>query len=515
MKTTTEQSIFSSEFQAILAPLQQKELDTLQQKAHEAQEWKDKYHSLLEQLRLAKQQRFGRSSEAHVGQGELQFDEAESIEETELPKEENTLTVTYTRKKPVRRPLPKHLPRVIVEHDIPEEEKICACGCMKERFGEEITEQLEYIPARLSVIAHVRPKYACRPCAEGVSMAPMPPLFLPKSMATPSLVAHTIISKYEDHLPLYRQEHMWQRLGVEMPRNTVCGWIMAAFELCEPMKPVLREELIASNYLQADETPMQVMDEPKRKNTRKSYMWVYTNHRPDKKVVLFDYQQSREDRWPKQMLKDFRGYLQTDGYKGYDWVDEHPDITHLGCFSHARRPFAQLVKLAKTTGKSHQAVAFIKKIYLVEKVARDKNYTPQQRYELRLQHARPIWDELKIWLEKTIKTTAPKSKLGGALFYMHHRWKELTAYLLDGILEIDNNLIENLIRPFALGRKNWMISGSPRGAHASALFYSLIATAKANGLNPFDYLKYLFENIRSCKTSEDYKALLPFNIKLP
>lgn len=512
MKTTTEQSIFSSEFQAILAPFQQEEFQSLQQ---EAKEWKDKYHSLLEQLRLAKQQRFGRSSEAHVGQGELQFDEAESIEETELPKEENTLTVTYTRKKPVRRPLPKHLPRVIVEHDIPEEEKICACGCMKERFGEEITEQLEYIPARLSVIAHVRPKYACRPCAEGVSMAPMPPLFLPKSMATPSLVAHTIISKYEDHLPLYRQEHMWQRLGVEMPRNTVCGWIMAAFELCEPMKPVLREELIASNYLQADETPLQVMDEPKRKNTRKSYMWVYTNHRPDKKVVLFDYQQTREDRWPKQMLKDFKGYLQTDGYKGYDWVDEHPDITHLGCFSHARRPFAQLVKLAKTTGKSHQAVAFIKKIYLVEKVARDKNYTPQQRYELRLQHARPIWDELKIWLDKTIKTTAPKSKLGGALFYMHHRWKELTAYLLDGILEIDNNLIENLIRPFALGRKNWMISGSPRGAHASALFYSLIATAKANGLNPFDYLKYLFENIRSCKTSEDYKALLPFNIKLP
>ena len=511
MKTTLEYSIFSPEFQAILAPFQQEELESLQ---HEAQEWRDKYHNLLEQLRLAKQQRFGRSSEAHIGQGELQFDEAESVETTELPQEENTLTVTYTRKKPVRRPLPAHLPRIIIEHDIPEEEKTCACGCMKERFGEEVTEQLEYVPAKLSVIAHVRPKYSCRICAEGVSMAPIPQLFLPKSMATPSLVAHTIISKYEDHLPLYRQERIWGRLGIEMPRNTVCGWIMAAFEVCEPMGPTIHEELIASNYVQADETTMQVMDEPNRKNTSTSYMWVYTNYQPDKKVVLFDYQQTREARWPKQILKDFNGYLQTDGYKGYDWVDDRPDIIHLGCFSHARRPFAQLVKIAKTTGKSHQAVAYIKKLYLIEKMPRDNNYTHKQRYELRLQHAKPILDELKIWLDKTIKTTAPKSKLGEALFYMHHRWNELTAYLLDGSLEIDNNLIENLIRPFALGRKNWMMAGSPRGARAGALFYSLIATAKANGLNPFNYLKHLFENIRSCKTAEDYKALLPFNIKM-
>jgi transposase len=512
MKITPDNSIFSPDSQVLLVLTQQEKIESLQQ---EAQEWKDKYHNLLEQLRLAKQQHFGRSSEAHIGQGELQFDEAESIEATELPQEENTLTVTYTRKKPVRRPLPAHLPRVIIEHDIPEEEKMCACGCMKERFGEEVTEQLEYIPAQLSVIAHVRPKYACRPCAEGVSMAPMPQLFLPKSMATPSLVAHTVISKYEDHLPLYRQEHIWQRLGIEMPRNTVCGWIMAAFEVCEPMRQALHDELIASNYLQVDETTMQVMDEPNRKNSSTSYMWVYTNHRPDKKVVLFDYQQSREGQWPKQILKDFKGYLQTDGYKGYDWADDRPDIIHLGCFAHARRPFAQLVKLAKTTGKSHQAVVYIQKLYRIEKMARDNNYTPKQRYELRLQQAKPILDELKIWLDKTIKTTVPKSKLGEALFYMHNRWGELTAYLLDGTLEIDNNLIENLIRPFALGRKNWMMAGSPRGAYAGALFYSLIATAKTNGLNPFNYLKHLFENIRSCKTSEDYKALLPFNIKQP
>ncbi len=508
MQNTHDHSIFSSEFQAILAPLQ----DENQVLKQEAQEWKEKYHHLLEQLRLAKQQRFGRSSEAHIGQGELHFDEADSVETTELPQEESTVTVNYTQKKPVRRPLPEHLPREVIEHDIPAEDKLCACGCMKQRIGEEVTEQLEYIPAKLSVIAHVRPKYACNRCDEAVSIAPMPSLFLPKSMATPSLVAHAIVSKYEDHLPLYRQEQMWARLGIELPRNTVCGWIMAAAEVCMPMRDALMQELIASNYLQADETTVQVMDEPNRKNTSTSYMWVYTNHQPDKKVVLFDYQQTRQAQWPQKILKDFKGYLQTDGYKGYDWVDDHPDIIHLGCFAHARRSLAKLVKIAKTTGKSHQAVAYIKKLYLIEQQARNNHYSHQQRYELRLQQAKPILDELKSWLDKTIKTTAPQSDLGKALDYMHVRWDELTAYLLDGCLEIDNNLVENLIRPFALGRKNWMMSGSPRGAHASALFYSLIATAKANELNPFNYLKTLFENIRSCKTAEDYKALLPFNL---
>ncbi|MBA2655851.1 MAG: IS66 family transposase [Tatlockia sp.] len=228
--------------------------------------------------------------------------------------------------------------------------------------------------------------------------------------------------------------------------------------------------------------------------------------------MLFDYQETRQAQWPKQLLKDFKGYLQTDGYKGYDWVNNHPDIIHLGCFAHARRPFAQLVKLAKTTGKSHQAVAYIQKLYAIEKVARDNHYTHQQRYELRLEKAKPILDEIKIWLDKSQKTAARKSKLGDGLNYMQQRWNELCAYLLDGSLEIDNNLVENLIRPFALGRKNWLFSGSPRGAHASALFYSLIATAKANRLNSFDYLKTLFENIRSCRAPEDYASLLPHNL---
>ena len=468
----------------------------------------------IEQFKLAQQRHYSSSSESNILQGELQFDEAESIETTELPQEDNTVTVTYTRKKPVRRPLPAELPRETIEHDIAEEEKLCACGCMKQRIGEEVTEQLEFVPAKLTVIAHVRPKYACNRCDEGVSIASMPQLFLPKSIATPSLVAHAIISKYQDHLPLYRQEHIWQRMGIEMARNTVCGWIMTASEVCMPMRDALIKELIVSNYLQADETPLQVMDEPNRKNTSKSYMWVYQNQKPDKKIILFDYRETRQAQWPKELLKDFKGYLQTDGYIGYDWVDDRTDIIHLGCMSHARRPFAELVKLAKTTGKSHQAVAYFQKLYAIEKIARDGNYTHEQRYQLRLEQSKPILDALKSWIDQSLKSAVPKSKLGDALAYMSRRWRELTAYLLHGMLEIDNNAIENIIRPFALGRKNWLISGSPRGAHASALFYSLIATAKANNLNPFDYLKLLFEKIRFCKAAEDYTNLLPFNLKI-
>ena len=510
MKMTPETSIFSSKFQAILTPLQEEN----QLLKMESQEWKQKYYQLLEQLRLSQQRQFSRSSEANVLQGELVFDEADAVDATELPQEDNTVTITYTRKKPVRRPLPAELPREVIEHDVPEQDKQCVCGCMKQRIGEEITEQLEFIPAKLTVIAHVRPKYACNRCDEGVSIAPMPQLFLPKSIATPSLVAHTIISKYQDHLPLYRQEHIWKRMGIEMPRNTVCGWIMAAAEVCMPMREALIKELIASDYLQADETPLQVMDEPNRKNTANSYMWVYRNHRPDKKVILFDYRETRQAQWPKELLKDFKGYLQTDGYKGYDWVDDQPDIIHLGCMAHARRPFAQLVKLAKTTGKSHQAVAYIKKLYTIETIAREGKYTPEQRYHLRLEQAAPILNDIKEWLDLSIKHAVPKSTLGNALVYMYERWQELVAYLKDGRLEIDNNAVENIIRPFALGRKNWLMAGSPRGAHARALFYSLIATANANSINPFDYLKYLFENIRQCKTEDDFRGLLPFNIKL-
>lgn len=474
---------------------------------------KQKYQHVLEQFRLAQQRKYARSSESNVLQMELQFDEADAVPAKELPAEENTVTITYTRNKPKRRTLPDDLPREVIEHDIPEQDKQCACGCLKQRIGEEVTEQLEIIPAQLKVIAHVRPKYACNKCDDGVSIAPMPKLFLPKSMAAPSLVAHTIVSKYQDHLPLYRQEKIWERMGIDIARNTASGWVVAAADVCMPMRDAIISALRESNYLQADETPLQVMNEPNRKNTSTSYMWVYRGGRPDKKVILFDYRETRQALWPKEILNGYKGYLQTDGYNGYDWVDANPDIIHLGCMAHARRPFAELVKLAKTTGKSHQAVAYFQKLYAIEKQARDEKYSAEQRHQLRLDKALPILHEMKEWLEQSLRFAVPQSKLGNALAYMQQRWQELNNYLLDGGLEIDNNGAENQIRPFAIGRKNWLFAASPSGAHASALFYSLIATAVANGWNPFEYLRHLFESIRQCKTAQDYASLLPSNIQ--
>lgn len=503
MKKTTELPQSLQESHALI--LAQKE---------EIEQLHARYREAVEQFKLAQQRRFAPSSESKVLQLplDLLFDEADSVPVEERPEEENTITITYTRNTPKRRVLPDNLPREVIEHDIPDVDKQCACGCLKQRIGEEVTEQLEVIPAQLKVIQHVRPKYACNHCDENVSIAPMPTLFLPKSMATPSLVAHTIVSKYQDHLPLYRQEKIWQRTGIDMPRNTICGWIMSSADLCMPMREALITTLRASGYVQADETPVQVMNEPNRNNTSTSYMWVYRSAKPDKPVVLFDYRETRHADWPKKILHDYQGYLQTDGYKGYDWVEQKSEIVHLGCMAHARRPFVELVKLAKTTGKSHQAVAYFQKLYAIEKIARDGNYTAEQRFNLRLEKAKPIIDQMRTWLTQSLRHAVPQSKLSNALMYMDKRWFELTNYLTNGELEIDNNGAENQIRPFALGRKNWLFSASPRGAHASALFYSLLATAVANRCNPFEYLRYLFDNIRACKTIDDYSALLPFNI---
>lgn len=472
---------------------------------------KQRYERLLEQFKLSRQRRFSSSSES-TNQLSLQFDEAETIACEALPVEDNTITVTYTRAKPKRRALPPELPREVIEHDVADLDKICSCGCQKTRIGEEISEQLEIIPAQLKVIAHVRPKYACKRCEDGVSIAPMPALFLPKSIASPSLVAHTIVSKYHNHLPLYRQEKIWQEMGIDLPRNTVCGWIIAAAQRCMPMRTALINCLKESNYIQADETPLQVLGEAGRKNTQTSYMWVYHSLMPDKKLILFDYQETRQAIWPKELLQGFKGYLQTDGYSGYDWVDKEPGIIHLGCMAHTRRPFAELVKLAKTTGKSHQAMAYFQKLYAIEKIAREGNYSPAQRYELRLKKSKPILDDLFQWIEQSLLQANPQSKLAIALTYAHQRVKQLSHFLLDGLLEIDNNGAENQIRPFALGRKNWLFAGSPKGAFASAFFYSLIATAKVNGLIPFDYLKSIFEKIPQCKTQDDFAQLLPFNL---
>jgi len=508
MKSNTSSNNITPELAALITFYQ----DKIDAQSSEIAHLKNQNTNLLVQFKLAQQRRFGSSSEKKIGQFDL-FDEAESnlLEQDSEEEIQEQETITYKRNKPKRTKLPESLPREIITIDISESEKQCACGYDKKCIGNEVTEKLEFIPAQVKVLAYTRPKYACNKCDAAVSIAPMPKLFLPKSIATPSLVAQTIISKYDDHLPLYRQEKIWQRYGINIPQNTTGDWVMKSYELCRPMIDALKHYLIKSSYIQADETSVQVMGESDRKNTSKSYMWLYQSKEPDNQVILFDYQIGRGSKYPQAMLDGFKGTLQTDCYAGYDWVQFEEDMNQIACMAHARRPFAELVKLKKKKGKSFEALALIKKLYAVEKKATIENLSFDERHQLRQEKALPVIKKLRNWIDKSILTAVPGSKLGLGIAYMNKHWHKLIGYLDDGCFEIDNNSAENKIRPFAIGRKNWMFSGSPRGASAASLFYSLIATARAAGIEPYKYLNYLFQNIIYCNAEQDYIELLPFN----
>lgn len=515
----------SKELKNIIFSMQQSFLDQekrLAEKENELSSFKSKYDNLIEQIRLAKAQRFAPKSEKHALQSDI-FDEAgvelsDEVKEqlSDIQNKHNEIEVaSYTRKKhPVRKPLPKDLPREVIIYDIAENEKICTCGNHLVKIGEEVTEQLKYIPAKLSVVQHVRPKYACKPCQENVKIAPMPILLLPKSIATPELVAQTIVAKYTDYLPLYRQEKIWGRLDIELPRNSLCGWILKTSTLCEPLIKLLQKNIIDYDVTQADETTVQVMDEPGRPNTSKSYMWCYRGGGKDNLCIVYDYQETRGGYHAEQFLSGFKGFLQSDAYSGYNFVDRSKDIISVGCHAHARRPFAELVKIAQAPGLAHQALSFYRKLYAIEDVARTKNLSPNERYELRQKNSVPVLKAFKEWLDHHLTKTSEQGKIGKAIRYCLSNWIELNQFLKEGRIEIDNNLLENAIRPFALGRKNWLFMGSPSGAKAGAIFYSLIETCKIHNVEPYKYLCAMLHKIRFCKTDDDYRELLPQNIQL-
>ncbi len=471
---------------------------------------KEQYIRLLEEFKLEKSRRYGASSEKNIYQTDL-FDEPGAEITGELKDQlDDTINIeSYQRKKhPVRKSIPKDMPREVIIHDIAEHEKVCDCGAHLVRIGEAISEQIKYIPARLSVVQHVRPKYACKPCQENIKIAPMPSLLLPKSLATPELVAHTIIAKYCDHIPLYRQQNIWDRLGIDMPRSSLCGWLLKVSELCEPLVKLLRQNIIVYDYAQADETTVQVLDEVGRSNKAKSYIWCYRGGgiRPS---IVYEYQETRGGYHAEEFLSGFKGYLQSDAYSGYNFANKDEGIIRIGCMAHARRKFADIIKIAKTNGLAHEAIKFFKALYKIEKEARDNNLSPQDRFSLREEKSTPILTAFKAWLDNHLTKTPAQSKIGEAIRYTLSNRKLLNNYLKDGRIEIDNNLLENTIRPFAIGRKNWLFMGSPSGAKAGAVFYSLIETCKANDIEPYQYLCAMLHRIRDCVTEESYRKLLP------
>ncbi|MCP4335377.1 MAG: IS66 family transposase [Gammaproteobacteria bacterium] len=471
------------------------------------------YQALIEQFRLAQQRRFGQSSESADQLG--LFNESETlVEPDDEPTDQETLT--YTRKKPKRKPLPDNLPRETVVHDI--EDKSCACcGHEMHRIGEEKSEQLEFIPAQVKVIENIRPKYGCRHCErEGtkvaIRIAPVPLSPIPKSIATPSLLAQVIISKYQYALPLYRQEQMFKQYGIDLSRKTLADWMIRCSELLQPLYQLLRSIQLQQPVIQADETPLKVVHEDKSR----CYMWVYCTggDSPDpdsqlRNIVLYDYQPSRRGQCPTDWLEGYSHYLQVDGYAGY----EQTAATLVGCMAHARRKFveAKQAQVKGKTGKPDWAISHIGKLYRIEREIRD--LAPEKKHEQRQQHARPLMDEFKVWLDKSVNQVPPKTALGMAVAYTLGQWDKLVRYLDSGHLQIDNNRAERAVKPFVIGRKNWMFSNTGNGARASATLYSIVETAKANGISPFDYLQLLLTELP--KQPEDLDALLPWTVDLP
>jgi transposase len=485
-------------------------------------------NALLEKMRHLQDQLFGRRSEKYVVNEGLQinlFDEAEQVVEQEPHPDQEVTVPSHTRKKPGRKPLAKELARVDVIHDLKEEDKLCACGCMMSRIGEEVSEKLDIIPAKVQVIRHIRYKYACKSC-EGVDSeqgavktAPLPAQIIPQGIATPGLLAHIITSKFVDSLPFYRQEKMFERIGVELSRATMANWTIQVADRCKALVELLGNGIRSGPLINMDETTVQVLKEPDRANTTKSYMWVFRGGTPDHRLILYQYQPSRSSETPKKFIGDYQGYVQTDGYAGYDFLKTKKGITHVGCWSHARRNFMDALKARKSSEKASKqkvgsaeiAINYIRSLYAIEKYADEHEYTVEQRYALRQEKAKPLLDAFKQWLDKRRLQTPAQGLLGKAINYTIGQWDSLIRYIDNGWLRPDNNLLENNIRPFVVGRKNWLFSGHPRGAEASAALYSLVITAKENGLEPYHYLRFVFEKLPFANTEEDHRKLLPQN----
>jgi transposase len=479
----------------------------------ENQQYKTQVLTLKEQLNLALARRYAASSEKISPDQVCLFDETEAEVLATEDAEDVIVVPTHTRKKRGRKPLPDNLPRVDVIHDLPESERHCDHdGRPLRAIDEVVSEQLDIIPAKIQVIRHIRKKYACS-CGQCIKTAPLPAQPIPKSMASPGLLAHIAVSKYQDALPLYRQETILRRIGVKLPRATLANWMVQVGNLIQPVINLLRDRLLDYDILQMDETTVQVLNEQGKTAQSKSYLWLQRGGPPDQPVVLYDYDPGRGASVPKRLLAGFTGYLQTDGYDGYNAVVAENALTHVGCMAHARRKFSEAHKAQgknKKKGKAHQGLVLIQKLYRVEKQAR--RLSVEERYTRRQQQARPVLDELRGWLDDSLPLVPPTSATGKAMHYLRREWEKLIRYLEDGRLEIDNNGAENAIRPFVVGRKNWLFSASVKGVTSSANLYSLIETAKANGLEPYAYLRYLFTALPKAETVEVIETLLPGNV---
>ena len=468
---------------------------------------------LREKLGLSVRRLFGPSSERKpTGQEALLFNEAEAEAVPNAP-EPLTQVAAYVRarKKSGQRELAlSGLEIEEIVHELPAGEQVCpqCCGDLHQ-IGEVERVEIQIVPAQITVVKHVRAKYACRACQKDalktpVLSTPLPPTAFPGSLASPSAVAHIMYEKYVQGCPLYRQEKDMERMGFALSRQTMANWVISGACLLDRVYLRLQERLLSQDILHADETVLQVLNEPGRPPTARSFMWLYRTGRYAPAIVLYDYQPTRGREHPAKYLKDFKGTLHVDGYAGYEKL---PHITLSGCWSHARRKFVDALALlpaqkrAEGGTKAHEGLAFCDRLFAIERELHEA--TPEERRDGREQRSRPVLEAFRTWLDATSLNALPKSALGEAVTYCVRQWHKLTAFLADGRLEIDNNRAERSIKPFVTGRKNWLFANTPTGADASATVYSIVETARENGLDPLKYLTFLFEELPLIGTSPD------------
>ena len=494
---------------------------------------------LFEQILLARRRMFGSSSEQSSLQSRL-FDEAELLALQSVDGSVDDMTdgsadlapipaadvsAPAVDKKPVARgkraPLPAQLERVEIVHDVPQADRTCPCGTPMVVIGQDVSEQLDIVPMQIRVLRHIRLRYGCSSNSHSsdqtITQAPitaqLPPQPLPKTNASADFLAMMATVKFVDGLPLTRFAKVLERHGAPVATQTLARWTIGVGKLLQPLHNLARDALLEGSVLHIDETVVQVLKEKDRKATSNSYMWVQTGGPPGKHVVLFDYDPSRGGEVPVRLLQDYQGYIMADGYDGYNAVAKIKGIERLACMAHVRRGFvdATKVQLKGKRGRADEAVALIGKLYRIERDHKDD--TIDQRYDARQKLSLPVLSELHDWMQKTQPIVTPQSTLGKALTYMRNRWAMLIRYTERGDLPIDNNQAENSIRPFVIGRKAWLFSDTPAGAHSSAVIYSLLETAKANGLEPYTWLRQVLNELPAAKTVDDVDALMPWHIK--
>lgn len=484
--------------------------DIIDKKSHVISELKKRIALLEEYLRLEKCRHYGSSSEKNPNQGEL-FNEAELlVDEAEQADEKPA-----KKRSGGRKGLSDKLPRFQIHLNLSDEEKEGAINT----FYSKIKEELDIIPAQVRVLEYLQEKAVFKQDGKQViKVAAQPKHPLGKSIASISLLAYLIVAKYCDALPLYRLEKILERYGGDITRTSMANWIIRLANVLIPLINLMKEHQLTSDYLQIDETRVQVLKEPGRSPTSDKWMWVIRGGPPDQPVVIFEYDPSRGAEVPSRLLEGFSGTLQADGYSGYNPVCKENNLTRIGCWDHARRKFVDAVKAmpakekrSNKVSKADVALSKIRKLYVIEKEI--KKLTSEERREQRQQQSVPVLNNLKLWLENNISKLPKDSLTYTAILYTLNQWDRLIGYCEDGHLHISNILTENAIRPMAVGRRNWLFSDTPNGARGSATCYSLIETAKANGLEPYAYIRYVLKHITAADTVEKLEALLPWNAK--